>query len=251
MAEHLSGSETAFVERMNARAKELGMENTNFMNTNGLDEEGHYSSARDVGIMSRELLKHNKITEYTSIWMDELRGGKFQLANTNKLIRFYNGANGLKTGSTSEALCCLSASAKRDEMQLIAVVLGSPTSEKRFSSAKALLDYGFANYKVQKLIGEKEKVSNASVINGVYDTTYAIAHEDKWRLSEKNNTKDIKQRVIINEKIIAPINAGDEIGLVEFCIDGNVIEKVKLFASNDVAKKSYGQILKELIAGFI
>ena len=137
MAEHLAGSESGFVEKMNTRAKELGMENTHFMNTNGLDEDNHYSSARDVAIMSRELLKHPKITDYTSIWTDELRGGKFQLANTNKLIRFYTGANGLKTGSTSQALCCLSASAVRSDMQLIAVVLGAPTSDKRFSSARA------------------------------------------------------------------------------------------------------------------
>ena len=128
MAEHLAGSESGFVEKMNTRAKELGMENTHFMNTNGLDEDNHYSSARDVAIMSRELLKHPKITDYTSIWTDELRGGKFQLANTNKLIRFYTGANGLKTGSTSQALCCLSASAVRIDMQLFAVVLGAPTS---------------------------------------------------------------------------------------------------------------------------
>ena len=136
MAEHLAGSESAFVDMMNEKAKELGMENTHFMNTNGLDEDDHYSSARDVAIMSRELMKHETIFNYTSIWMDTLRGGKFQLANTNKLIRFYDGANGLKTGSTSKALCCLSAAAKRNDMQLIAVVLGAPTSAERFASAK-------------------------------------------------------------------------------------------------------------------
>ena len=126
MAEHLTGSETAFIEQMNKKAKELGMKNTNFVNTNGLDEENHYSSARDVAIMSRELLNHPEITKYTSIWTDELRDGKFQLANTNKLIRFYSGANGLKTGSTSQALCCLSASAKRDGMQLSFFQLDDP-----------------------------------------------------------------------------------------------------------------------------
>ncbi len=251
MAEHLTGSEAAFVEKMNSRAKELGMNNTNFMNTNGLDEEGHYSSARDVAIMSRELLNYKKITEYTSIWMDELRGGKFQLANTNKLIRFYNGANGLKTGSTSEALCCLSASAKRDGMQLIAVILGSPTSEKRFSSAKALLDYGFANYKSQKLVEEKEKLCDVNVINGVVDTVDAVADEGKWRICEKNNNKEIEKRVFINEKITAPISEGTVLGTVEFCIDGNVIDKVNLCASCDVEKKTYKQILKELIGSFM
>ena len=136
------GSLETFADMMNEKAKELGMENTHFMNTNGLDEDDHYSSARDVAIMSRELMKHETIFNYTSIWMDTLRGGKFQLANTNKLIRFYDGANGLKTGSTSKALCCLSAAAKRNDMQLIAVVLGAPTSAERFASAKSLLDYG-------------------------------------------------------------------------------------------------------------
>ncbi len=251
MAEHLSGSEAAFVDKMNTRAKELGMNNTSFKNTNGLDEEGHYSSARDVAIMSRELLKHEKITDYTSIWMDELRGGKFQLANTNKLIRFYNGANGLKTGSTSEALCCLSASAKRDGMQLIAVVLGSPTSEKRFSSAKALLDYGFANYKTQKLVEKNEKVCDVDIINGVSKTVEAVADESKWRLSEKSNTKEIQRRVFTNDKIIAPIKAGDIIGTVEFCIDEEVIDKVNLCAACDVSKKTYRQVLVELIGSFM
>ena len=132
MAEFLEGSETAFVDKMNEKAKELGMENTQFMNTNGLDEDGHYSSARDVALMSHELLKHPVILNYTTIWTDSLRDGKFKLANTNKLVRFYSGANGLKTGSTSKALCCISASAIRDDMQLIAVVLGAPTSAKRF-----------------------------------------------------------------------------------------------------------------------
>ncbi|MGN0148794.1 MAG: D-alanyl-D-alanine carboxypeptidase family protein, partial [Clostridia bacterium] len=149
MAEHIAGSESSFVDMMNEKAAELGMSNTHFMNTNGLDEEGHYSSARDVAIMSRELIKHEKIFDYTTIWTDELRDGKFQLANTNKLIRFYNGANGLKTGSTSQALCCLSATAKRDDMQLVGVVLGAPTSAERFASAKTLLDYGFSHYNVK------------------------------------------------------------------------------------------------------
>lgn len=251
MAEHLSGSEQAFVDKMNVRAKELGMNNTNFVNTNGLDEENHYSSARDVAIMSRELLKHDKITEYTSIWMDELRGGKFQLANTNKLIRFYNGANGLKTGSTSEALCCLSASAKRNDMQLIAVVLGSPTSEKRFSSAKALLDYGFANYKIEKLVDNNEKICDVNVINGVVDSVSAVAESEKCRLSEKNNTDKTQRRVFINEDIIAPINAGDVIGSVEFCVNEKVIETVPLLADASIAKKTVGDIFKELITYFM
>lgn len=251
MAEHLTGSESAFVEQMNKRAKELGMENTSFMNTNGLDEENHYSSARDVAIMSRELLNHPIITEYTSIWTDELRDGKFQLANTNKLVRFYTGANGLKTGSTSQALCCLSASAKRNDMQLIAVVLGAPTSDKRFSSAKALLDYGFANYKINHLVSAKEEICDADIINGTENTVKAIAKVSKSALAEKNNNNDIKRRVFVNGDIKAPVNKGDILGYVEFVSDGKVIDKVDIISKNEVKKKGIGQIIKDIVVGFM
>lgn len=251
MAEHLTGSESAFIELMNKRAKELGMENTNFINTNGLDEENHYSSARDVALMSRELLNHPKITEYTSIWTDELRGGKFQLANTNKLIRFYTGANGLKTGSTSQALCCLSASAIRNDMQLIAVVLGAPTSDKRFSSARALLDYGFANYKINKLVSQNEKICSANIINGTEDTVKAIAKEGKTALSEKSNNNEIKKRVFVNDDIKAPINKGDVLGYVEFLSDGKVIDKVDIISEKAVKKKGIGAIIKDIVVGFM
>ncbi|MBQ3124752.1 MAG: D-alanyl-D-alanine carboxypeptidase [Clostridia bacterium] len=251
MAEHLTGSESAFIELMNKRAKELGMENTNFINTNGLDEENHYSSARDVALMSRELLNHPKITEYTSIWTDELRGGKFQLANTNKLIRFYTGANGLKTGSTSQALCCLSASAIRSDMQLIAVVLGAPTSDKRFSSARALLDYGFANYKINKLVSENEKICSADIINGTDDTVKAIAKEGRTALSEKNNNNEIKKRVFVDEDIKAPVNKGDVLGYVEFVTDGKVIDKVDIISEKAVKKKGIGAIIKDIVVGFM
>lgn len=251
MAEHLTGSESAFVDMMNKRAKEFGMENTNFMNTNGLDEDGHYSSARDVALMSRELLKHPKITEYTSIWTDELRGGKFQLANTNKLVRFYTGANGLKTGSTSQALCCLSASAKRNDMQLIAVILGAPTSDKRFSSAKALLDYGFANYKINHLVKNKEEICDADIINGIEDTVKAIAKEDKFALSEKNNNKDIKRRVFTDNDIKAPIKKGEVLGYVEFVSDGKVIDKVEIISKNAVKKKGITRIMGDIVKGFM
>lgn len=251
MAEHLTGSETAFVEEMNKRAKELGMKNTNFLNTNGLDEDGHYSSARDVALMSRELLNHPKITEYTSIWTDELRDGKFQLANTNKLIRFYTGANGLKTGSTSQALCCLSASAKRDGMQLIAVVLGAPTSDKRFSSAKSLLDYGFANYKINHLVKKDEMICDADIINGTVDSVKAIAKKDKYSLSEKSNNKDIKRRVFVNEDIKAPVKKGEVLGYVEFVSDGKVIDKVEIVSENEVNKKGISQIIGDIVKGFM
>lgn len=251
MGEHIAGSESAFVDMMNKKAKELSMNNTNFMNTNGLDEENHYSSARDVAIMSRELLKHKTITDYTSIWTDELRGGRFQLANTNKLIRFYTGANGLKTGSTSKALCCLSASALRDNMQLIAVVLGAPTSAKRFSSAKALLDYGFANYRIVTLTTAGEEFCEAALRNGENETVKAVSSEDKTVLFNKSEYTEPEKRVFLKEDISAPISAGDELGEVEFVCGEKVIERVKLVSPTDIGKKSIGAVIKDIAMGFI
>ena len=251
MAEHLTGSESAFVDKMNTRAKELGMKNTNFMNTNGLDEDNHYSSARDVALMSKELLNHPKITEYTSIWTDELRGGKFQLANTNKLVRFYTGANGLKTGSTSQALCCLSASAKRNDMQLIAVVLGAPTSDKRFSSAKALLDFGFANYKINNLVKSNEEICDADISNGTEKTVKAVAKEDKCLLMEKNNAEEIERRVFRDDEIVAPVEKGSVIGYMEFVSKGKVIDKVDIISDKEILKKGIGQIIKDVVLGFM
>ena len=251
MAEHLSGSETAFVDKMNEKAKSLGMTNTNFINTNGLDEDGHYSSARDVSIMSKELLKHKKITDYTSIWTDELRGGKFQLANTNKLIRFYNGANGLKTGSTSEALCCLSASAKRDDMQLIAVVLGAPTSEKRFNSARELLNFGFANYKLDKLVTQNEFIADADVVNGTKKTVRAIAKSNKVKLTEKSNIKEIQKNILLDSEIEAPIKKGETVGVLEFLSEGTIIDKVEIVASEDIEKKGVFRIITDIVIGFM
>ena len=251
MAEHLAGSESGFVEKMNTRAKELGMENTHFMNTNGLDEDNHYSSARDVAIMSRELLKHPKITDYTSIWTDELRGGKFQLANTNKLIRFYTGANGLKTGSTSQALCCLSASAVRNDMQLIAVVLGAPTSDKRFSSARALLDYGFASYKINTLATENDYVCDVEIENGTEKSVRGIVKESKSHLSEKNNAGKIEQRVYVDDGIKAPLEKGSIIGSIEFVCNGQKIDDVEIVSEYAVDKKGIGKIMKDLILGFM
>ena len=251
MAEHIAGSESEFVTKMNEKAAQLGMNNTNFVNTNGLDEENHYSSARDVAIMSRELLRYPEIIKYTSIWTDELRGGKFQLANTNKLVRFYSGANGLKTGSTSAALCCLSASAKRDDMQLIAVVLGSPTSDKRFSSARALLDYGFANYKIRKLISEGEELCDVDIVNGVDETIKGIAKESKTYLSEKSNKDDVQKRVFVNSDLTAPIKKGDNLGKMEFSINGKTIDSVDIVASCDVEKKGVAQIIRDIAIGFL
>ena len=246
MAEHLAGSESAFVDMMNEKAKELGMENTHFMNTNGLDEDDHYSSARDVAIMSRELMKHETIFNYTSIWMDTLRGGKFQLANTNKLIRFYDGANGLKTGSTSKALCCLSAAAKRNDMQLIAVVLGAPTSAERFASAKSLLDYGFANYAVNTQITAGDEVQ--AVEKGVDKEVGVVAGDSCSTLVKKGQEDNITKEIKIDETITAPIEAGQKIGTMTISRDGEVIADIDLNASSAVEKKGIGLIIKDFFA---
>ena len=248
MAEHLAGSESAFVDMMNEKAKELGMENTHFMNTNGLDEDDHYSSARDVAIMSRELMKHETIFNYTSIWMDTLRGGKFQLANTNKLIRFYDGANGLKTGSTSKALCCLSAAAKRNDMQLIAVVLGAPTSAERFASAKSLLDYGFANYAVNTQITAGDEVQKIAVEKGVDKEVGVVAGYSCSTLVKKGQEDNITKEIKIDETITAPIEAGQKIGTMTISRDGEVIADIDLNASSAVEKKGIGLIIKDFFA---
>ena len=248
MAEHLAGSESAFVDMMNEKAKGLGMENTHFMNTNGLDEDDHYSSARDVAIMSRELMKHETIFNYTSIWMDTLRGGKFQLANTNKLIRFYDGANGLKTGSTSKALCCLSAAAKRNDMQLIAVVLGAPTSAERFASAKSLLDYGFANYAVNTQITAGDEVQKIAVEKGVDKEVGVVAGDSCSTLVKKGQEDNITKEIKIDETITAPIEAGQKIGTMTISRDGEVIADIDLNASSAVEKKGIGLIIKDFFA---
>lgn len=252
IAEHLAGSETAFVEEMNKRAAELQMENTHFVNTNGLDDDNHYSSARDVAIMSRELLRHPKIFEYTTIWMDTLRDGKFQLANTNKLIRFYRGANGLKTGSTSKALCCLSATAERDGMQLVAVVLGAPTSKDRFAAASGLLDYGFANYRTEKAVTAGESLESVPVEKGVKPSVSVAARKDSFILLSKKEGGEIEKKLSLPDAAAAPITAGSPAGTLELYLDGRLYETVELVYEEDVPKKSFvafwGEILRKLIS---
>ena len=195
LAEHIAGSESEFISRMNTRAAELGMKNTTFVNCTGLDDnEMHMSTARDVALMSQELIRHEKIFEYTTLWTDTIRNGAFGLSNTNKLIRFYNGANGLKTGSTSKAKFCLSATAKRGEMQLIAVVLGAPTSAERFSDAKSLLDYGFANYALYSDIGGDEKERGSLEVGKIADM---VILSDNPYTVDSDKIADIKVEQLI------------------------------------------------------
>ena len=251
MAEFISGSVETFVDEMNQKAQHLGMTNTNFVNTNGLDAEGHYSSARDVALMSAELLKHEMIFEFTTIWTDKMHNGEFDLANTNKLIRFYPGANGLKTGSTSKALCCLSATAKRDDMQLIAVVLGSPTSNDRFQDARTLLDYGFSSYAVDKLSKSGEKIADVKVKKGSHELVSVSAAEDYSMLLAKADKGKSEKNVLLPEEIKAPVKKGDKVGKIEFMLNGEKVGEVDVVADNDVEKKSFGQFLSEIFKRLI
>ncbi len=251
MAEHIAGSEEGFIAMMNNRAAELGMKNTVFKNTNGLDVEGHHSSAMDIAIMSAELLKHPKILNYTTIWMDSLRDGKFQLANTNKLIRFYAGANGLKTGSTDDALFCLSGTAKRDDMQLIAVVLGAPTSPKRFSDTSKLLDYGFANYRIEKVLAAGEDVGEIEVEKGIVDTVSLVSSSDYNILSKKGEESNVETELVRNTSCRAAVKAGDILGKVRILQNGQEIAVINALAAESVPRITYFEILSRIFTALV
>ena len=226
LAEHLAGSEESFVAAMNERASQLGMRNTVFKNCHGLNEEGHFSSALDVALMTRELLKHEFILEFTTIWMDTVRNGSFGLANTNKLIRFYNGANGMKTGFTDLAKYCLSGTAKRDGMQLIAVIIGAETSDIRFASAKKLLDYGFANYAVT--VPQKEELGLFPVENG-YNGSVGVDYTPPSVLVSKGKAASLTSSYSVPE-LTAPVNEGDVVGSVDYYIDGEHVARADVCA---------------------
>lgn len=237
MAEHIAGSEEMFVNRMNERAKELGMNDTTFKNCHGIDEDGHETSSYDIAVMSRELLRnHPSITKYTTIWMDSLRDGKSELVNTNKLIRNYQGATGLKTGSTSLALFNLSASATRDDLSLIAVIMRAPSTKERFSCARKLLDYGFSTFKYKKFAEKDVEVMNVPINKGVVSEVSVKYADTSGKVMNKKSEGNIEQEIIINDNVSAPIETGQVLGNVEFRVDGEVVASVDLVAENDVAK---------------
>ena len=237
MAEYLAGSEEAFVEKMNSRAKELGMNDTYFKNCHGIDEDGHVTSSYDIALMSRELLlNHPKITEYTTIWMDSLRNGESELVNTNKLIRNYQGATGLKTGSTSLALYNLSASATRNDLSLIAVIMKAPSTKVRFSEAQKLLDYGFANYSFKSFGAKGETVKTINVEKGVTSTVNAVFENSASVLFKKGEEKNIVQNININDSVTAPVYKGQRLGEVNFTLNGESIQTINMVAENDVGK---------------
>ena len=247
MAEYLEGSEQAFVEKMNQRAKELGMNDTTFKNCHGIDEDGHLTSPYDIAIMSRELLKnHPQITNYTTIYMDSLRGGKSELVNTNKLVRNYEGCTGLKTGSTSVALFNLSASATRNGLSLIAVIMKGETSAIRFAEARQLLDYGFNNYQYKELGKANDVVGIANIGKGLKSSVESVLNNDAGVAIKKSNDTNITQNVEIYNNISAPVTKGQKVGELTFNLDGNEIAKVDLIANEDVPKYSFFTMTKKV-----
>ncbi len=247
MAEHLCGSEELFVQKMNERAKELGMNDTTFKNCHGIDEDEHFTSSYDIGIMTRELLiNHPEITTYTSIWMDSLRDGKSELVNTNKLIRTYDGATGLKTGSTSLALYNLSATATRNDLSLIAVVLRAPTPKIRFSEAKLLLDYGFNTYHKKEICKENQFYKSVSLNKGIEKELNILYENNVSVLSKKNDLSEIIENVSLSETFEAPIYKGDIVGKISYLKNNIEVASVNLIAEKDIPKLSFINIFKEI-----
>ena len=248
LGELIAGSEEGFVSLMNQRASELGMSNTNFVNCTGLDAEGHYASAHDVAIMSCALIKHELIMEYSTVWMDSLRDGKSELVNTNKLVRFYKGTTGLKTGTTSTAKYCLSASAQRDGLSLVAVVMAGETSNDRFEGAKKLLDYGFANYSFTKLSADLKETRIA--VDGGTEKAVAVEAADTVNiLLPKSQKNEINRTTVWNKKITAPIEKGDVLGYVNVYSGKEQIGRIPITAKENVRKLTFGVAFGWILKG--
>ncbi len=247
LAEHIAGSEPAFVDRMNEKARELGMERTNFVNCTGLPVQGHLTCAHDIALMSRELiLRHPSIREYTTIWMDTLRDGAFQLSNTNRLIFYYEGATGLKTGFTDTALYCLSATAERDGMELIAVVMHAPTSNDRFDSAKALLNYGFANYAITPVYPD-QAIPPVPVLLGTKDTVQPVTQRECSILLEKGKTGSVTTQMELADSVEAPVEQGQKLGVLKVLVDGEQVDAIDLVAADEVPRLGFGGILRRFL----
>ncbi len=250
LAEQIAGSEEAFVNLMNKKAEELGMDNTTFKNCTGLDEDGHTTTCYDVAIMSCELLKHPLIKKYSTVWMDTLRDGESELVNTNKLVRFYEGTTGLKTGTTSKAGCCLSASAKRGDTELVAVIMGATNSNERFSGAKKLLDFGFANYCMSEIKSSaKTEDLKSNVKNGTEKVVYGKAENNVKLLLKKEDAQSVEQRLSMEDEIEAPIHKGDTIGTVDVYIGEELVGKIDIKATKQIDKIKYKTTLIWIIKG--
>lgn len=251
MAEHICGTEEEFINKMNQRAKELGMNDTTFKNCNGLDEDGHLTSAYDVAIMSAELIKHEKIFDYTSIWMDSLRNGKTQIVNTNKLLKTYKGITGLKTGTTNEAGCCMSASATRDGLSLIAVVLGCKTGTERFKDCATLLDYGFANYKYQ-LLSSPDEISKEIEVKGGMQKSIELSYNiNGGFVLPKGSENSLEYKITLPEYLEAPVKKGDKIGKVTYTTGKEELASFDIFAKNETEEINFGSVFNLLYNALI
>ena len=252
VAEYIGGSEDAFVQQMNAEAARLGMTGTHFENACGLDETGHLSTARDVAVMSREmLLHHTEIADYCTIWTDTLRGGETQLVNTNKLLRSYQGITGLKTGTTGGAGVCISASAERDGLGLVAVILGAPSSKDRFDAARTLLDYGFANY--QSLTAElpADAPKTLPVARGAEETVELNYTAPGSFLAAKGDDAQLEVQLALPESVEAPVAAGQQLGTVTVLRGGQTLAEYPVAAANDVAALSFGLCFRRLVEALL
>ena len=249
LGEFVAGSDEAFVNMMNEKAKQLGMTNTHFDNCTGLDDttDNHYTTAYDVALMSRELLKHEAIKNYSTVWMDNLRNGETQLVNTNKLVRTYDGITGLKTGTTSKAGCCVSASAKRGDLELIAVVMGSDSSKDRFNAAKSMLDWGFANYTAVTLEPDSTLITDVTVLNGETEKITPVVKENTAVTVQKGREGDIFQSVELPVDVAAPVEDNQLLGSITFTLDGEKIAEYKLYSPQAVKKLGFFERYKRLL----
>lgn len=249
LGETVAGSEEGFVALMNERANELGMTNTRFVNCTGLDAEGHLTTAYDVAVMSSALIKHDLIKDYSTVWMDTLRDGKSELVNTNKLVRFYEGTTGLKTGTTSTAKYCLSATAERNGLELVAVVMAGDSSNDRFGGAKKLLDYGFANYNYSSIDAGLEENTELDVIKGTEKTVGIKPQSTLNILLPKTASGKVERKTVLNENVTAPVKKGDVLGTVTVTLDGEQLGEIPLVAEEDVPKLTLGVTLGWILKG--
>ena len=249
LAEHIAGSEEGFMKLMNAKANELGMKDTNFENCTGLDDdtENHLTSAYDIALMSRELLSHERIQNYTTVWMDSLRSGATELVNTNKLVRFYKGTTGLKTGTTSKAGHCISASAMRKNLHLIAVVLGAENSTDRFEGAKALLNYGFANYETVTPNFDSSLITDVNIIKGIEQSVTPQVEKVLPMTLETGTGAKIQPKINLALSVEAPVEKGQVLGTLDFEIDGNVIASYNIVSPVEIRKINFGDMLIRLL----
>lgn len=251
MAEHLCGSEQTFVARMNDRARELGLKDTNFKNCTGLfEDDEHYTSAYDIAVMSRELIRHDMIKDYTTIWMDTIRGGEFGLSNTNKLVYYYDGCTGLKTGFTEKAMYCLSATAEREGVEYIAVIMHADTIDKRNNDAKALLSYGFANYRLMPL-RSPDVLPPVRVTLGSADSVQPVYDGAEAALVPKSGAGEVSYELDLPDTLPAPVEKGQQIGTLRVVSDGKELYSVKLLADSSVARASFGRTLLELVKSYV